>query len=105
MMVQQPFQGYVYGYPPVVYGNQGMVRPTVQINQQQLQQQQLQQQLQQQQLTDPPLASIGQINEKDLKTLKEMCPNLDDDIIRSVYQQVGGNLDRAGAQLLEMYAS
>lgn len=41
----------------------------------------------------------------DLKTLKEMCPEMDEDIILSVLQQSGGSLEKAAEQLLEMSAS
>ena len=113
MMVQHPLQyagpgGMVYGYPQMpammYQQQQPMVQPPAQFIQQQpqLPQQQQQQHLQQQQQAEISPASIGQINEKDLQSLKEMCPDFDDDIIRSVYQQSGGNLDRAAAQLLEM---
>ena len=44
-------------------------------------------------------------NPTDLQTLKEMCPEMDSDIIKTVLQQCGGNVDRAATQLLEMNAS
>lgn len=52
----------------------------------------------------PPQTPQIQVNEADLKTLKEMCPSLDDDIILTVLHQSGGNIDRAAGQLLEMGA-
>lgn len=100
---QQPMLmagGGMYGYPqPMMYPQQFVQQQPRGMHPQQLQQQQQQQQ------PEIQPESIGQINEKDLKSLKEMCPDMDDDIIRSVYQQTGGNLDRAAVQLLEMTAS
>lgn len=100
LMIQQPTlygPGVVYGYPQMMYQQQQQPAMPTQVIQQS------------QQLPtsgdEVPASSIGHINEKDLKALKEMCPSLDDDIIRSVYQQSGENLDRAAAQLIEMSAS
>ena len=106
MLQQQPMPfvgtgGMMYGYQPMMYQQPFIQQRPVMHPQQQLQQQQLQPQ-------HPPGVqpeSVGQINEKDLTTLKEMCPDMDEEIIRSVYQQTGGNLDRAAAQLLEMSSS
>ena len=87
--------GMMYGYPqPMMYPQQFVQQPQMHP-----------QQLQQQQQPEIQPESIGQINEKDLKSLKEMCPDMEDDIIRSVYQQSGGNLDGAAVLLLEMAAS
>lgn len=101
ILQQQPVHmagGMMYGYQPPM-----MMHPQQFVQQPPQMQPMHPQQLQQQSEVRPE--SIGQINEKDLKSLKEMCPDMDDDIIRSVYQQTGGNLDRAAAQLLEMTAS
>ncbi|XP_057312600.1 toll-interacting protein B-like [Hydractinia symbiolongicarpus] len=90
-MVMQPMVypgGYVYGYPPMMYSPQMMAQVPMQQQQQQ----------QQRQNVPAPV----QINPKDLQTLKEMCPELDDEIIKVVLQETGGNLDRAAATLVEM---
>ena len=105
LIQQQPHVyggGMVYGVPPMVYQQpviapQQMIRPQHAPAPQQTHQQFMQPHI--------PDSSLGQINEKDLKALKEMCPGLDDEIIKSVYQSSGENLDRAAAQLLEMSAS
>ena len=103
LIQQQPHVyggGMVYGVPPMMY------QPTVQQQVIRPQQQPIPPQTQQEFMQPHiPDSSIGQINEKDLKALKEMCPGLDDEIIKSVYQTSGENLDRAAAQLLEMSAS
>jgi len=88
----------VYGYPPMMYAPPQLI-PGMQPQQQPLQQHQQRMMQPQQQ----PV--VNEINEKDLKTLKEMCPELDDEIIKSVLLQAGGNIDRAAIQLLEMSAS
>jgi len=96
LMMQQPVNlggGIVYGYASQIMHPQQQQHP-----------QQLRRPVQDQG-NEIPASSIGQINEKDLQALKETCPSLDDDIIRSVYQQSGGNLDRAAAQLIEMSSS
>uniref|UniRef100_A0A7M5WK70 Toll-interacting protein n=2 Tax=Clytia hemisphaerica TaxID=252671 RepID=A0A7M5WK70_9CNID len=110
VLIQQPPNiyggGMVYGVPPMVY-QQPMVAPQPQMVRPPYAQPPQQTQQTQQQFMQPhiPDSSLGQINEKDLKALKEMCPGLDDEIIKSVYQSSGENLDRAAAQLLEMSAS
>ena len=109
-MMMNPMGGtqLVYGYPPMMYAPPMMI-PQMQMTQQQqqqlLQQQQLQQQQIQQQQQQQQLNALNEVNEKDLKALKEMCPTLDDEIIKTVLQQSGGNVDRAAAQLLEMSSS
>jgi len=111
LMMQQPVNlggGIVYGYPPQPQMMYAPQQPVVASQIMHPQQQQHPQQLRrpvQDQGNEIPASSIGQINEKDLQALKETCPSLDDDIIRSVYQQSGGNLDRAAAQLIEMSSS
>lgn len=47
---------------------------------------------------------VQETTNSDLKTLKEMCPDIDEDIVASVLQQCGGSLDKAAEQLLEMSA-
>eukprot|EP00794_Sanderia_malayensis_P012850 gene12850-14172_t len=41
-------------------------------------------------------------SESDLKTLKEMFPSMDEEIVKSVLVNCGGNLDSAAANLLSM---
>lgn len=90
----------VYGYPPVMYAPPIMV-PQMPMQPAMMQQQQAIQSQASQQQENAFTAS----NQKDLQTLKEMCPELDEEIIKTVLQQSGGNVDRAAAQLLEMNSS
>lgn len=90
----------VYGYPPVMYAPPMMV-PQMPMQPAMMQQQQTIQSQASQQQENPFTAP----NQKDLQTLKEMCPELDEEIIKTVLQQSGGNVDRAAAQLLEMSSS
>ena len=90
----------VYGYPPVMYAPPMMV-PQMPMQPAMMQQQQAIQSQASQQQENAFTAS----NQKDLQTLKEMCPELDEEIIKTVLQQSGGNVDRAAAQLLEMSSS
>lgn len=90
----------VYGYPPVMYAPPMMV-PQMPMQPAMMQQQQAIQSQASQQQENAFTAS----NQKDLQTLKEMCPELDEEIIKTVLQQSGGNVDRAAAQLLEMNSS
>lgn len=89
-----PMYGYNAPFQPAILTQQ-TIHPAV-IPQQQIQQNGTAQHAQQ---------VPNQINERDLKTLKEMCPSMDEDIIQSVLQQSGGNIDQAAGQLLEMSGS
>ena len=86
--------GAPYGYPAA---GQPMVMtqhraPVALLQQQQLPQQQLPPQQQQR-----PTYS-----EQDFKTVKDMFPNMDDEIINSVLLSSGGNVDTAVNHLLGM---
>ena len=102
MMIVNPMGAPMVVNSPPLYGYTSFAPPTI-LTQQTvhpaaLPQQQIQQNGNVQQIST-------EAHERDLKTLKEMCPAMDDDIIKSVLQQSGGNLDRAAEQLLEMSAT
>ena len=59
------------------------------------------QQPQQQQQQQPPQT----ISDEDFKKIKDMFPDMDDEIIRSVLLGSGGNVDTAVNHLLSMAAS
>jgi len=104
MMVVNPM-GAPIGAPMVVnspmYGYSSFAPSVVTHPQQQQQQQQPTQII----TPTPQPIQQPQFDGASLKTLKEMCPSLDEDIILSVLQQSGGNVDRAAGTLLEMSAS
>ena len=54
-------------------------------------------------LTQPPAEPA--INPNDLKALKDMFPDMDDDIIRLVLMQTGGDVDQAVNHLVSMAAT
>lgn len=111
-MMQRPMMVAPMGAPngmvqvvnPQMYGYTSYVPPTI-LTQQAPHGAVLPQQQQQIPHNGNSQQPLPETNPNDLKTLKEMCPDMDDDIIQSVLQQSGGNLDRAAEQLLEMSAT
>ena len=103
-MVKNPMGApqIVYGYPPVMYAPPMMV---LQMPMQPAMMQQQQQQAMLSQASQQQENAFTAPSQKDLQTLKEMCPELYEEIIKTVLQQFGRNVDRAAAQLLEMNSS
>ena len=103
-MVKNPMGApqIVYGYPPVMYAPPMMV---LQMSMQPAMMQQQQQQAMLSQASQQQENAFTAPSQKDLQTLKEMCPELYEEIIKTVLQQFGRNVDRAAAQLLEMNSS
>ncbi|XP_047140807.1 toll-interacting protein B [Hydra vulgaris] len=90
MVINPMVQPLIY---PNAYGPQVIMQQPIQPVQPNFQQ------------SSPGPQQIFESNPADLRTLKEMCPDMDVDIIKTVLQQCGGNIDKAAAQLLEMNAT
>ena len=95
-MFMQPVPMMTYGQPLAYAYPPGFVPPMVGLHSARQSAFQPQQQPQQQQQT---------LRDEDVKKVKDMFPDMDDEIIRSVLLSTEGNVDAAVNHLLSMTAS